>query len=994
LPVQLRQHTVVRATPVGLRSATIDNGDAGADTAGSSAAFAPKSKWKATVRRFAIAAWRFVPLLVTAVILAVVLGAAWGSRRFVSWPLSGGCKPHLDLQFAGSATCSGASVDDLRWSLLVDSLVAVAYAGALYFILRKATRPSHLDARLQKVAGWAPLAAMAALAAGVIGNAILWFSVGHETSKLYLDGSIRADLVFGFAVVKWLALFFAIGQLVWHGVNWATQRTAPGNDVTQPYEFTPSQFGVCLSGGGIRSAGFSLGAMREFEHDGFLDSVGALAAVSGGNYVATGWMIGRKSNVTDSGSHVTDRMINHLLRDRGNPLVAAPTAAGDPAPRLDIGGIDLAVPEGEPARMPPVSDKRVRSLAGRHRFLFNGPGRLGRAIVHGLLAIVSNLVQIAAVVVAVGWPLGWFLDRHVYDWLAPVLGDRPGAQPDLRWAPGLYLVALGVLVVAITPLIPAFNRKAGIRGKLCSVTRWMAAKSFAFGVGIVAAGTAVIALTAAGPWMLVAVYSIGGGPSVLPIGAATLLALGGTVARLISNPVRTNASRLGGILLVLGLLGFLGKVVHDSASGSGFYRHWQVWVGALAIVCLAGLVLDTQAMSIRELYRARLTNSFVYDEELRPTHLRTRIWRWLRHRIGWPVKEKPPPHTFGLPWSALDTYPELVVCCAASRVGLATNGMPAESFTISQHQVAHHRPGGVVAVPTGDYLRHLRAFSLERFQSPAGWMSTSGAAFASAMGRSSLGTTNALLAAVNVDLGVWLPSPRQVQHRIRQRSTPGRPEYPFTPVRLGHLMNEILGFYAPEDDHVFVADGGHVENLGLIELLRRSVTTIVCVDASRDQPGSFSTLKSAIALTDTELAKFETAGELVVRNERRLHFDLTEIDDQPDPPETSVYRIPFCPFGDRCDRPISFEGHIKKPGHGQIYYAKLQRSLDQPLNLRLFAHTDPGFPNYSTGNQLLDDQEFIALLFAGQHAGRQVLARMKHDGVLSTWPPPKATPTR
>jgi hypothetical protein len=49
-----------------------------------------------------------------------------------------------------------------------------------------------------------------------------------------------------------------------------------------------------------------------------------------------------------------------------------------------------------------------------------------------------------------------------------------------------------------------------------------------------------------------------------------------------------------------------------------------------------------------------------------------------------------------------------------------------------------------------------------------------------------------------------------------------------------------------------VTDGGHWENLGLVELVRRRCETIVCIDASGDKPGAFGTLQEAITLARIE----------------------------------------------------------------------------------------------------------------------------------------------
>ena len=45
------------------------------------------------------------------------------------------------------------------------------------------------------------------------------------------------------------------------------------------------------------------------------------------------------------------------------------------------------------------------------------------------------------------------------------------------------------------------------------------------------------------------------------------------------------------------------------------------------------------------------------------------------------------------------------------------------------------------------------------------------------------------------------------------------------------LLREILGSVSLSDRWIYVTDGGHYENLGLVEALRRDATEIVAFDA-------------------------------------------------------------------------------------------------------------------------------------------------------------------
>ena len=51
---------------------------------------------------------------------------------------------------------------------------------------------------------------------------------------------------------------------------------------------------------------------------------------------------------------------------------------------------------------------------------------------------------------------------------------------------------------------------------------------------------------------------------------------------------------------------------------------------------------------------------------------------------------------------------------------------------------------------------------------------------------------------------------------------------------------------------MYVTDGGHYDNLGLVEALRRGASNIVVLDASGDKADTWFTLGSAMALARSD----------------------------------------------------------------------------------------------------------------------------------------------
>ena len=164
------------------------------------------------------------------------------------------------------------------------------------------------------------------------------------------------------------------------------------------------------------------------------------------------------------------------------------------------------------------------------------------------------------------------------------------------------------------------------------------------------------------------------------------------------------------------------------------------------------------------------------------------------------------------------------------------------SFTFSGTAVGGPEVGWM---PTADYLNHLSPRRQRDLTIPAA-MAVSGAAVSPAMGKMGMGPLGRLLAVLNVRLGVWLPNPNWVRQMPDDQVWKGRPGWPW-------FLREVLGRHRADARYLYVSDGGHWENLGLVELFRRGCTEVYCLSAAGDGTASFGTLGEAIALAREEL---------------------------------------------------------------------------------------------------------------------------------------------
>lgn len=119
------------------------------------------------------------------------------------------------------------------------------------------------------------------------------------------------------------------------------------------------------------------------------------------------------------------------------------------------------------------------------------------------------------------------------------------------------------------------------------------------------------------------------------------------------------------------------------------------------------------------------------------------------------------------------------------------------------------------------------------------WMAISGAAFTTGLGRGTSLPLSLALGLFNVRLGYWWDS------GIKAGSRPGRYPPPLTkalrllPASVFATQSTILSewrarFAGPSERLWYLSDGGHFENTGLYELVRRRVPLMIAVDAGED----------------------------------------------------------------------------------------------------------------------------------------------------------------
>lgn len=158
-----------------------------------------------------------------------------------------------------------------------------------------------------------------------------------------------------------------------------------------------------------------------------------------------------------------------------------------------------------------------------------------------------------------------------------------------------------------------------------------------------------------------------------------------------------------------------------------------------------------------------------------------------------------------------------------------------------------------------------------------------------------------------------------------------------------------MGIHRANDRWLYLSDGGHYENLGLVELLRRGCREIFCFDASGDQPDTFGTLADAMRLA---------------REELNVEIDLDPETMMPDKEsERSANGV--------CAGTIRFDGESEPSGW--LVVAKLCVPAKAPFDVIDLARSLDSFPTNPTADQLYTDQKFEAYRALGHHLGDQAV---------------------
>lgn len=235
----------------------------------------------------------------------------------------------------------------------------------------------------------------------------------------------------------------------------------------------------------------------------------------------------------------------------------------------------------------------------------------------------------------------------------------------------------------------------------------------------------------------------------------------------------------------------------------------------------------------------------------------------------------------------------------------------------------------------------------------AGAIAISGAAANPNMGYHSSPAVSFLLTLFDVRLGAWLGNP--VNDTTWNQTYPGKG----LEVSGVFMLREAIGWLRASSPWINLSDGGHFDNLGVYEMVRRECKLIVASDASADAEGSYDDLGRTLSLIRTDFGV--ECDEIVPNGLPDNPTQAPSSDKRASYRRWRLFRIryPGAHSTPDADTDLAqFSPPSAASRHGYLLYFKTVLLGDEPPDVFHYAATSPGFPHESTGDQFFSASQF------------------------------------
>lgn len=701
---------------------------------------------------------------------------------------------------------------------------------------------------------------------------------------------------------------------------------------------------LCLSGGGIRSATFSLGVLQALASQGWLKRFDYLSTVSGGGFIGSFLSRLRSENLDWTEESLSETEDNfRYTREDVHPVRRLRSFSNYLTPRWGVTGDSLA-----------IANETIRKFAFNFLFwilLFLGIAcalraiTIGTAQMAGLILSRLGMADAAdAIFMSASAGIGAMLGLGTFllfalSLIALLQRSADAFQERISLAGGwIMAIAAGLLIGQLVFVLLPDIAQIWLDGTGQTL-------AFAFATGGVSLVAALSGLwSRAGPELLEHTRKL---QEILKIQYLQLvsglaLALLGIAAGWTARSLPIILDRNGSIAdsNASGWVKYLTAPAYEGEFAEAISIYSSCAAIFMVAACLMAIIVGPNSSSLHSIYARRLIKAFLGSAS---------------DSAGSTLADADIPLA-ALPGGRVD------------RTGKRLSGVPPKALfhvinmTVNLSRAGGHRRDwqerrgaafiatplhtGSSALPLGYvHSEDLWDFSAGKGLSLGRAMTISGAAASPNMGYYGRFLTALAMAVFNVRLGWWLQNPGKMRKGSSLIEQP----------RLGFFQawREAFSLLDEKSDWIYLSDGGHFDNLGLYEMVRRRCAQIFVIDAGCDGAFEYDDLHRVV---------------------RKIQVDFGIPIDLPSslPGQSGVGKDQRFVVG-------TIRYSVRHPGlpDGRLILLKPQMTGNEPPSLQHYRGQSRSgrnlFPHHSTADQFFDETQFESYRVLGWISGEAVV---------------------
>jgi len=686
-------------------------------------------------------------------------------------------------------------------------------------------------------------------------------------------------------------------------------------------------YGLALSGGGIRSASFSLGILQAFAKRNCLTKFDYLSSVSGGGYIGSSlsWFLHRKWQYLEK----PNEPVRFGVEADNFPFGTKPNTGED---------------------RPGAGSREKMSILRHFRqeinYLFPGegigPAALFSAVIRGLIV---NVVVYGPVLLFMLMALAYFagngIDADAIKGLLDVTIDNPGFQVtglSIYLELGLYIILFNLCLLLLYAFICPFARLSpdwlyiAHRQFLKFTSRiWVLSTGLLIVGSLPFISESLSELLSTSKIQNSAGITIGG----IVSGIWAFIRTGTSKESVIKIPTNIIIT-VSAALLVYGILLMIYAALDSLFGETSLLAPVFPDIGFkylfLFLPLFIGLYININFVTIHGYYRDRLMELFMPDFNRatinKPAHAaRQANLCLLKDICDYEAEAVGPYHLLNtnivLPGSKITKF----------------KGRGGDNFILSPLYCGSSATGWRVTEQFNNGRMTL-----------ASAMAISGAAVNPSTGSNGEGVTrnyflSMLMSLLNLRLGYWVENPSIAIGKLKLQ-----PNLWFPGLRdglLAHRLNE-------KSSYIELSDGGHFENLAVYELVRRKLGVIVICDGAADKDYTFNDFTNLVEKIRLDF------GAVVDIN---LDALIPVVGD------SHPYALP-----ELANKGFAVGNITYNDGSsGHLVYMKTTLIADLPADIYGYKMKHDDYPDESTGDQMFDEKQFEAYRELGYQICKNML---------------------